>query len=427
MDQQTDMPVSLWAASAAPAPDSPPLSGEATADVAIVGGGFTGLAAALRLAQTGARAVVLEAHEIGFGGSGRNAGLVNAGLWLAPDEVEARLGAEAGQRLNAALLHSTDRVFDLISDHAIDCDAVRKGTIYLANSQKTLDGIRTRADQLNARGLAVEIVDAGKAAAMTGTGCYIGGLFDPGAGVINPMAYARGLAHAARAAGALVHERTPVTGLEPDGAGWRITTPQATVQAGKVILATNAYTDRLWPGLEQTIFPLYFFQFASPPLTENVRKTILPDGVGAWDAAKVMTAFRLDAQGRLILGSMGNMGQPPSVLLRRWADRTRARLFPQLQADEWEQNWVGRIAFTPDHLPRFHELAPGLITAIGYNGRGIGPGTIFGQAMADYIASGDETALPMDLTAPETVSHRGLRAGALEAAARLYHFGQSLF
>ena len=300
-------PVSLWDKTAPPPPDAPVFEGERTCDVAIVGGGFTGLSAALHLAEGGASVTVLEATKIGYGGSGRNAGLVNQGLWYHPGEVVEVLGEEAGERLNEAYAYGPKLVFDLIERHGIECEVARNGTLYLAPNEAHAGKLTKRAAAMNARGAKVEMLDRETTVSRTGTEAYCAALFDPEAGTINPMGYVRGLARAAIAAGAKVHAQSPATSIEPDGSRWVVSTGGGKITADRVILATNAYTGDLWPGLKLEIYPLYYFQFATKPLGENVRHTILPGREGAWDSRDAMTSFRFDAAGRLIVGSVGSI------------------------------------------------------------------------------------------------------------------------
>ena len=267
----------------------------------------------------------------------------------------------------------------LVDKHGIECEATRSGTLYLGKNEKAKKKIAERARQMNEIGGRIEVLDAEATAAKTGTRAYHACLLDPDAGTVNPMGYVRGLAHAAQKAGAGIHTGSPVTGLERKGADWRVSTGEAEVVAPNVILATNAYTDRLWPGLKQEIFPLYYCQFATTPLSENLNKSILPERQGAWDSETAMTSFRFDAAGRLIVGTVGSIPEGGGWFRTRWAEHKLKHLFPHLPPVEWDVQWMGNIAFTTDNLPHMHQLAPGVMTCIGYNGRGIAPGTVMGR------------------------------------------------
>ena len=188
----------LWEASAPPAPHTPPLERAIAVDVAIVGGGFTGLSAALHLQEKGARTAVLEGAEIGFGGSGRNVGLVNAGMWVMPSALSGALGGLHGARLLTQLGAGPDLVYALIERHGIDCEAVRNGTLHCAVGASGLANIRQRATEWQAHGAPVRLLSAEETAERTGTRAYTGALLDQRAGTVQPLAYARGLAHAAQ-------------------------------------------------------------------------------------------------------------------------------------------------------------------------------------------------------------------------------------
>lgn len=410
IDQQS---VSLWDASAEEPEVSSPMDGDVITDLAIVGGGFTGLSTALHAAERGIQCQVLEARRVGYGGSGRNVGLVNAGLWLPPQDVRAQLGEARGAALIKTLGEGPAYVFSLIDRHRIRCEALRKGTIHAAHSPKGYENLARRAEEWHRLGAPVDLMSRAEAAAKIGSPAFHGGLLDHRAGVINPMGYVRGLARAAREAGANIATGTPATSLRRDHDNWIVGTGQGTVKAKRVVLGTNAYTDDLWPGLKHTFTKIDFFQVATEPLGDRAHG-ILGEGQGLWDTAPIMSSLRRDAYGRIIIGSMGAVIGGEHGLSRRWAARTLHRLFPDLGAVEFETSWHGAIALMPDHVPRIHRLADGLYTPIGYNGRGIAPGTIFGKAMADFLAGGEERDLPLPITDPKTLA-------SAKVMPRLYH------
>ncbi len=408
--------VSLWDSSAEESDHEAPLQADAVADVAIVGGGYTGLSTALHGAERGLDCLVLEAGRIGHGGSGRNAGLVNAGVWHPPAAVRAALGPEYGPRFLAEFGTAPDYVFDLIERHQIRCEPVRAGTIHAAHAPAALKGLESRHAEWARLGAPVEMLDRAAVAAATGSTAFAGGLLDRRAGTVNPMGYARGLARAARGAGARIATGVRVTGLRRTATGWRVLTDRGEVQAQAVVLGTNAYTGPLWPPLDRTFTPISYFQLATEPLGTAAAR-ILPGRHGVWDTGRIMTSLRKDAAGRLILGSMGSvMGDARTGASRRWAEARLKRLFPDLGRVAFEEAWDGQIALTPDHLPRIHRLEEGLWTPIGYNGRGITSGTVFGRAMAELLTGADPASLPLPLSTPREVAAAGLRARVFRAA-----------
>ncbi len=389
--------------------------GDCTTDVAIIGGGYTGLSTALHCAEKGIDCHVLEAQKIGYGGSGRNGGLVNAGLWLPPAEIKAQLGEERGAHLLEILGKAPEYVFSLIEKYQIQCEAVRAGTIHGAHSAKSMDELGARARAWQQLGAPVELLSREETTRLIGTGAFHGGLLDLRAGTINPMGYARGLARAVAAAGAKISTGAQALSLTRDGGSWKVETGSGTLAAKWVILATNAYSDNLWPSLNKTYTLINYFQLATAPLKGRGAK-ILPERQGVWDTAPVMSSVRRDAHDRLIIGSMGSVIGGKEGLSRRWARKMLDRLFPDLGEVQIEAAWHGQIAMTPDHLPRIHKLAEGLYTPIGYNGRGIGPGTVFGRSMAELLDGGSEDCLPLPLTETSSVQFRTSKNMLMEAA-----------
>ena len=407
--------VSLWDETSEEIFQASPMAADVTTDLAIVGGGYTGLSTALHAAEKGLEACVLEARQIGYGGSGRNVGLVNAGLWLPPQDVRAKLGGERGARLVALLGDGPNCVMSLIERHQIRCELTRSGTIHAAHSQSGFKDLSRRAEEWTRLGAPVRLLSRQEAAEKIGSSAFYGGLLDARAGTINPMGYVRGLARAAHAAGARIYTGATVTRLVKQAEGWLLETGAGVVRAKSVVLATNAYSDDLWPGLKSSFVPIHYFQVATVPLGARVAD-ILPERQGIWDTGQIMFSLRRDMADRLIIGSMGAVIGGEKGLSERWAARKLGRLFPDLGPVEFEKSWHGQIAMTGDHLPRIHRLDEGLYTPIGYNGRGIAPGTVFGKAMADLIAGGSEADLPMPVTGVKPEATRSLKAGFYQAA-----------
>lgn len=412
----------LWAQSAPPAPQTAALEGAERADVVVIGGGYTGLSSALHLAERGVDVVLLEAAEIGFGGAGRNVGLVNAGMWVMPEVLVQTLGQVHGERLLSTLGEGPAEVWDIVRRHDIACEATPNGTLHAAVGRKGQAEIAERARQWQARGARVELLDRADAAALLGTDHFAGALLDHRTGTIQPLAYARGLARAAQGKGARIHTQSPALRLAPAGSGWRVETPGGTVQARQVVFGTDAYTAHLMPQIrDQQVF-LPYFNVATPPLPEDVARTILPGRHGAWDTKEVLLSFRMDAANRLVFGSVGALRGTGIGVHRAWAQRMIARLFPQIGRTGFEHEWYGQIGMTTDNLPRFHVLAEGVYTFCGYNGRGIAPGTVFGRVMADFLTGNRNTdSLPLPVTTPTARATRGLQSLGYEIGAQLVH------
>jgi glycine/D-amino acid oxidase-like deaminating enzyme len=410
---------SLWTATATPAPDCPPLDGSERADVCVVGGGFTGLSAALHLAEGGAEVVLLEASEPGFGASGRNGGQVIPGLKLDPDEIEAQFGGDRGVRLVEQVGGAADLVFDLVRRHGIACDARQDGWIKAAHSPGALREVLRSAQQWSRRGAAVDELDRGRIAELTGTDGYVGGWVDHRGGVVQPLSYARGLARAAQRCGARVHGGTLVSFVRRQGTAWAVESPGGSVLAAQVILATNAYTDlasSLWPGLRETVIPVYSYIVATAPLPEALRRAILPKGHAVSDTRRLLRYFRLDPAGRMVMGGRGKFRESRDRADYRAVVRNAVELYPQLRDREWEFVWGGRVALTLDHMPHLHELAPGVHAGLGYNGRGVAMATLMGKWLALRAYGAGEGDVPFPATPPRPVPLHRWRRPILSAA-----------
>ena len=411
----------LWRDSAKEAFEADVFTGETVVDLCILGGGFTGCSAALSAAKAGAKVLLLEAETVGHGGSGRNVGLVNAGLWLPPQSVCDALGQAQGNRLNAALAAAPGQVFDLIQTHDIACEPVRAGTLHCAHSAHGFKDLRNRFEQQKALGAPVSLLDADQARQRTGSDKVHGALHDARAGTIQPLAYARGLARAAVQHGARFHEHSPVIAVARHGTGWIINTSQGSVKASKILVATNAYHQPIKGADVPSTTPVHYFQLATAPLGHNVAAQVLPGGEGCWDTGTVMTSFRKDQAGRVILGAMGN---PDALGLHEgWARRALNRLFPQVGDAPFEHFWSGRISMTSDHIPKVMRLGDAGYAVFGYSGRGIGPGTVIGAATAQALLTGEEAHLPLDAVDGYAEAFTGAKGQFYELAARLVHAG----
>lgn len=417
---------SLWRATATAASDTPPLQGDATADVAIVGAGYTGLSAALHLAEAGIDVALLDRHAPGWGASGRNGGMVIPGLKEDPDELLAKYGREDGEALIRTSAQTADLVFDLIDRFDIQCDARRAGWIQAAHTARQLPILEHRYEQWAARDADVEWLPRTDMAARVGSDMYHGGWIDRRAGGLQPLSYARGLARAAQSLGARIHGDSPVEDLAADSDGWRITTPNGQLRARSVILATNGYTQGLWPGLPQSVVPVLSVQVATAPLSENVRRLVLGQGEMLSDTRRVLWYFRQDAHGRLLMGGGGTAyASGADKVFTALQDRVRT-LLPQVSDLSFEYAWHGRVALTTDHLPHLHELAPNLWAGLGYNGRGVAMATMMGKLLADRVRAVDAPELRFPTLPLRPLPLHGFRGLAISAVRRYYNFRDSL-
>jgi glycine/D-amino acid oxidase-like deaminating enzyme len=405
----------LYRDTAEPADPTPPLEARVRADVVVVGGGFTGLSTALHLAERGAAVVLLEAEEPGWGASGRNGGQVNPGLKADPDQVERDFGMDLGGRMNALAGGAPAFVFELVKRHGILCDVRQNGTLRAAISPKHAAAVRVSASQFARRGAPVELMEGSAVARATGTNRYRAALYDRRGGDLNPLKLARGLARAALAAGAVIHGGTRALEVRRLGTAWQVRTAGGCVTAPQVVMATNGYTDDLWPGLRRTIVPLFGAIAATAPLPEAIAREVMPGRAVLYESGAVTVYYRVDGAQRLLIGGRGPMREISTVSAIPHLLNYARQLWPTLANVGWTHAWGGRLAMTTDHYPHLHEPAAGILACLGYNGRGVAMGTAMGAQLARRVAAPD-APLDMPITAMKTIGLHPLWPVAVKAA-----------
>lgn len=420
--RRADNPFGLWGPTARLPIPTDRLAGDAAADVVVVGAGFTGLSAALHLAESGARVRVLEAGEIGCGAAGRSSGFVNPGLWAPPASVILAFGAERGERLLSLLGSAPATVYDLVERLEIDCELSRSGTLQCASDLRSLGELHARSLEWSSRGVPQALVSEDDTAALVGSRAYLGAIVNKSGGTLNPLSYIRGLAAAAAAAGAIINTQSPVSGSERGLSRWNVRTAGGSIQAEWILLATDAYSSGPWRSIRQEQVLLPYFNVATARLPTELARSVLPARLGLVDTCRVMNAVRFDASGRLIVGSLGALRRGGAAVHRAWARRFLNRLFPSLDRVEFEhENW-GQIGLTQNHVPRFHQLDRQVLSVSGYNGRGIATGTLFGKLLARRIATPDaDEEFPIPPSPVEKRRLNGVRRWAYEFGALGFH------
>lgn len=373
---------------------------ERTVDFAVVGGGFTGLSTALAAAEQGASVSLCEARTIGWGASGRNGGQVIPGLKLDPSEMRAAYGPDQGGRLIREVGGGADVVFDLIDKHGIDCEPRRSGWIQAAHALPALARVQRRGDEWAAEGAPIERLDAADVARRTGTEAYVGGWIDKRAGTLQPLSYARGLARAAKGAGAKLHEGVTATAITRDGEGFVLATTAGRLRARHVVVGQDGYADGLIPGLAETLLPVQSAQVATEPLPEALRGTIVPDGICASETRRLAFYFRQSPDGRLMFGGRGSVGDAENPAFHAALVAAMHRTFPATKGLRIDHRWSGQVALTLDGLPRIHEPQPGLLAGLGYNGRGIAMATLMGRWLVAKALLGEMPPLPITQIEP---------------------------
>lgn len=403
----------LWTASAreeAPRPD--PFEPGRNLDIAIVGGGFTGIGAALAAAESGAKVALVEARTIGWGASGRNGGQVIPGLKLDPSEMRAAYGEERGRRLAEAVGGAADGVFDLVETHAIACDPRRSGWIQAAHAPPALARVQQRGREWAALGAPVDLLDRAELSRLTGTNAYLGGWIDRRAGTLQPLSFVRGMAKAAQRAGATLHEGVTATGLARAGAGWDLATSRGKLHARHVIVGQDGYADGLVAGLARSLICVQSAQVATEPLPPALLERIMPEGICASETRRLAFYFRQSPDGRLVFGGRGAVGDAQNPAFFSALEAAMHRTFPETKGLSVAHRWSGQVALTLDGLPHIHEPQDGLHIGIGYNGRGIAMATLMGRWLAGRALEGTEPPLPVTPLAP--ISWHRLKTPAIQ-------------
>lgn len=384
----------IWQRPAGAALLHTPLERGESVDLAIVGGGLLGLSTALHAVRNGSSVRVVEARRLGEGASGLNGGQVIPGLKYDPETLLRMFGERRGEALIGFASGTADKVFDLIAAEKLDVPHRRSGWIQAAHTEAALRAAEERNRQWQARGADVALLDADEVARLTGASGYLGGWLDRRAGTVDPLSLTLELARVAHAAGARIAEETRATGLRRGDGLWRVTTATGEeVRAKSVVVATNAYSDALVPGLAETIVPLHSFQIATERLGDDRLAPILPGGQAVSDSRRILVYYRRGPDGRIMLGGRGRMA-PRSADDWKHLRGALVRLYPALSGVAIEKRWFGRVAMTPDHLPHVHEPEPGLLAVAGCQGRGVGLMTALGERLADYLAGRDPEILP---------------------------------
>jgi glycine/D-amino acid oxidase-like deaminating enzyme len=409
------LPPSLYAETAIPPLDLDRLKGDARASVVIIGGGITGLSSALHLAERGVDVILLEAHQPGWGASGRNGGQVNPGLKPDPDEVERDFG-DLGRRMVQFSYAAPEALFRLVERYQVRCEARQAGTLRAATSPRTLEKIRDLAAQYAARGMSADLLDGEAAFLATGTCRYPGLLRDPLGGSINPLGYARGLASSAIAVGARVHARSPAVKLARAASGaWRVDTPDGAVVAERLVIGTNGYTDDLWPGLKRTVVPVWSGITATEPLPEQIARQIMPMGGVLYELGAVTVYYRLDVGNRLLIGGRSSLREMCGPEGFRYLQHYALKLWPSLRHVAWTHGWNGQLGMTADHYPHLHEPEPDVLMALGYNGRGVALATAMGSIIARRIGGEPVETLEMPVTGIKPIPFHGFWPLAVNA------------
>jgi glycine/D-amino acid oxidase-like deaminating enzyme len=355
-------------------------------DVAIVGGGYTGLAAARALAHRGVDATVLERHTLGWGASSRNGGFVLPGFKPEMEELADRLGAERAGRMFQLSLEAMSYLANLIAEEGISCDFSRCGAVTLAAKPGHLRGLeqsgRFMREQL---GYETELLQREDLGQEIGSTRYHGGLLDPGGCSLQPAKYVGGLALAAQRAGARLLENAEVTRVRRVHGGFEVTTAQGMVRAREVLAATNGYTPAALGRLRRRVIPIGSNQIATEPLDEDLARLLVPRGRVFSDTKNLLYYFRLSPDRRMVFGGRASFTPVGTRRIAAILAAGMGEVFPELAGATVEYAWTGKVAYPVDHLPHAGRL-DGVHYAMGYCGHGVALATYLGSRMGEVLA-----------------------------------------
>ncbi|MEX0923140.1 MAG: FAD-binding oxidoreductase [Rhodovibrionaceae bacterium] len=381
-----------------------PLEGESRADVCVIGGGLTGISAALNLAERGYKVILLEANRIAWGASGRNGGQVCTGYSCGMEKIEKWAGREGAKRFWDLAEESKGIVRERVEKHRIDCD-LTWGYYMAACKPGHLKELNESCENwIGHYGYDAEFKWAAtpeQSRAFVDSPDYVGGVWESGAGHLHPLNYALGLARAAKEAGAEIHEASPVQRIE-QGRQAVVHTPQGQVTAGAVLVCCNAYLGRLVPQLTGIVMPIANYIGATPPLDEATARRLLPGNDAVSNSRFIVNYYRLSPDRRLLFGGLASYSliDPPN--LRQALQRDMQRTFPQLGDVPFDRVWGGRVGISMNRSPHVGRLGSNLYFAQGYSGQGVALTGLMGRVLAEAVAGEQER---LDLFAKLPHSH----------------------
>ena len=375
---------SYYAATVNEATDYPPLKGDQSADVCVVGAGFTGIATALTLAERGYSVAVMEANRVGWGASGRNGGQLINGI-NGQEKVRRKHGEGVADLLWELQWRGHEIIHERVEKYGIDCD-LKGGFVETAVKPRQLAYIEETAAELQRRQFPYEyeVWDRDKTRAMLGTDAYVGGLFCQRDGHLHPLNLCVGEAQAAQGLGVRIFEQSPVTGIE-HGAHPKVKTASGSVQADALVLASNAY-GRLEPKrLNGLVFPAGSYIIGTEPLAEEVVAQINPLDVAVCDLNEIVDYYRLSADKRLLFGGNCNYSGRDPADIKRYILPKMLKVYPQLKGVRIDYQWGGKIGIVLNRVLALGRINHNVYYCQGYSGHGVNATHIMGEVLADAI------------------------------------------
>jgi gamma-glutamylputrescine oxidase len=375
--------ISYYSKSAGPAPARLRFAGDVVTDVCVIGGGYTGLSAALHLAEAGARVAVVEAETIGFAASGRNGGQIHTGWRIDQRSLERKLGEAHARDLWNLCEESKALLRERVANYHIDCE-LKDGLIHGAHNARAAAILADDAEylRLHYNYTQTRMMNADETAAQTGTPIYKGGSFDAGGGHLHPLKYARGLADAAEVSGATIYEHSPARAVSSARGKVRVQCESGIVLADYALLACDAFTGALAPSLSKYIGHLESYIVATAPLPQALYRAIIPSDAAVADTRHVLDYYRKSADGRLLFGGRETYFFPPPDVATLVRPRM-LQVFPALADTPIEYGWHGTVGITATRMPHLGRISDRIFFAYGYSGQGVALAGLGGKLMAE--------------------------------------------
>ncbi|MEH6445496.1 MAG: FAD-binding oxidoreductase [Oceanospirillaceae bacterium] len=384
-DKLGQYPDSYYAATANVKLNLDQQAGEEKADVCIIGAGFSGLSAALHLAKSGFKVIVLEAHRVGWGASGRNGGQLGTGQRVEQDALEDMVGREDARKLWDLGLESVNLCKALITEYNIECD-LTPGILHADHKAKYVAETRQYVEKLQRdyQYQDVRFIERDEMRQMVGSDAYYGGSLDIQSAHLHPLNYALGLAKAAIAAGVTIYEQSEVQNYTKTDPAL-VTLQNGQVKAHFVLLACNGYLDDLDKKVANKIMPINNYIAATEPLSEVQARDLIRDNVAVADSKFVINYFRLSADRRMLFGGGESYRFKFPQDIKQFVTKPMLEIYPQLKDVKLDYAWGGTLGITVNRMPYFDKLAPNVFCAVGYSGHGIGMATLGGKLMAEVV------------------------------------------
>ena len=388
--QNTSHVDSWYAASANQQLSFPPLQGEVSVDVCIIGGGYTGLSSAIHLRKAGYSVALLEANKVGWGASGRNGGHVGTGQRADQETLEKLVGLDHAKALWQLGLEAVDTVCDLVSEFQIDCE-LKTGNLHVASKAKERPWLIEEAEHLQKvyDYQQIRYVDSSELADMTSGQGFHGGVLDEGSRHLHPLNYALGLAKAADTLGAELYEGSRVLSYT-EGHQVCVKTDSGTVKSKYLVLACNGYLEKLEPRTAGRIMPINNYMLATEPLPEALARRLIRDDTSMSDSLFVIDYWKLSADNRMLFGGGESYSRRFPADIGNFVRKYMLRIYPELETTRIDYGWGGTLAITLNRMPDFGRLSSQVFYAHGYSGHGVPTATLAGKLLAEVIAGSAE-------------------------------------